>query len=91
MSKPLPVAEIPRRVVRIGPSLGGQFFSGADTAFDEIFRSGGLEVIRTPIKAPRANAFAERWVRTVRRECLDWLLIYSRRHLQQVLTTYVDH
>jgi putative transposase len=60
-------------------------------AFDEIFQSEGLEVIRTPIKAPRANAFAERWVRTVRRECLDWLLIFSRRQLQRVLTTYVDH
>jgi putative transposase len=60
-------------------------------AFDEIFRSEGLEVIRTPVRAARANAFAERWVRTVRRECLDWLLILSRRHLQHLLTTYVDH
>jgi putative transposase len=60
-------------------------------AFDEIFQSEGLEVIRTPIKAPRANAFAERWVRTVRRECLDWLLIFSCHYLQRVLTTYVDH
>jgi putative transposase len=60
-------------------------------AFDEVFRADGIEVIRTPIRAPRANAFAERWVRTIRAECLDWLLIVSRRHLQGVLTIYIDH
>jgi putative transposase len=59
--------------------------------FDDVFRSEGIGVIRTPIRAPRANAFAERWVRTVRYECLDWLLIHSCRHLQRVLRTYVDH
>ena len=48
-------------------------------------------MIKTPIRAPNANAFAERWVRTVRHECLDWLLILNRRHLQRVLETYVDH
>ena len=42
-------------------------------------------------RAPKANAFAERWVGTVRRECLDWILIVSRRHLEQVLRVYVDH
>jgi putative transposase len=59
--------------------------------FDGVFKSEGIEVIRTPIRAPRANAFAERWVRTIRSECLDWLLIPSCRHLQRVLRTYVDH
>jgi putative transposase len=59
--------------------------------FDGILRSEGIAVIRTPIRAPRANAFAERWVRTIRSECLDWLLILSWRHLQRVLKTYVDH
>jgi putative transposase len=48
-------------------------------------------VIRTPIRAPNANTYAERWVRTVRSECLDWLLIFSRRQLERVLRTYVDH
>ncbi|MEP6893418.1 MAG: integrase core domain-containing protein, partial [Gaiellaceae bacterium] len=46
---------------------------------------------RTPFRAPNANAFAERWVGTVRRECLDWLLISSRRQLERVLLVYVEH
>jgi putative transposase len=60
-------------------------------AFDEVFRSEGATVIKTPIRAPNANAHAERWVRTVREECLDWLLILGRRQLERVLRTYVDH
>jgi putative transposase len=60
-------------------------------AFDEVFRSEGVEIIRTPFRAPKANAFAERWVGTVRRDCLDWLLICSRRQLERVLRVYVDH
>jgi transposase InsO family protein len=60
-------------------------------AFDEAFRTEGVAVIRTPVKAPNANAHAERWVRTVREECLDWLLIVGRRQLERVLRTYVDH
>ena len=63
-------------------------FSGA---FDEVFRSEGLRVIRTPVQAPRANAYAERFVGTVRRECLDWMLIIGRRHLERVLHLYIDH
>jgi len=59
--------------------------------FDEVFRSDGVEIIRTPFRAPQANAFAERWVGTVRRDCLDWILIVSRRQLEQVLRVYVDH
>jgi len=60
-------------------------------AFDEVFRSEGVEIIRTPFRAPKANAFAERWVGTIRRDCLDWLLISSRRQLERVLHIYVDH
>jgi putative transposase len=59
--------------------------------FDEVFKSEGVEIIRTPFRAPNANAFAERWVGTIRRECLDWLLIASRRQLEHVLRVYVEH
>jgi putative transposase len=59
--------------------------------FDEVFGSEGAEVLLTPVRAPRANAYAERWVRTVRTECLDWLLIIGRHHLEQVLRAYVGH
>jgi len=48
-------------------------------------------VIRTPVRAPNANAYAERWVRTVRADCLDHLLIVGRRHLEHVLRVYVRH
>lgn len=60
-------------------------------AFNEVFRSEGIEVIHTPIRAPQANAYAERFVRTIRAECLDWLLILGRRHLERVLRTYTNH
>jgi putative transposase len=60
-------------------------------AFDHVFRSEDIRILRTPVRAPRANAYAERWVRTVRTECLDWLLILSRRHLERVLHAYVGH
>ena len=63
-------------------------FSGP---FDEVLRTEGVRVIRTPIRAPKANAFAERFVRTVRQECLDHILIYGRRHLERVLKAYVAH
>src|ERR671911_144321 len=60
-------------------------------AFDEVFRSEGITVIETPIRAPQANAYAERFVRTVRTECLDWLLILGRRHLERTLRIYTTH
>jgi putative transposase len=60
-------------------------------AFDDIWRAVGAEVIRIPIQAPNANAIAERWVGTVRRECLDHLLIAGRRQLLRVLHLYVRH
>jgi putative transposase len=63
-------------------------FSGG---FDHVLRSEGIAVIRTPVQAPNANAYAERWVGSVRRECLDRLLIFSRRQLEHVLRVYTRH
>jgi len=59
--------------------------------FDEVFRSERIRLIRTPVRAPRAKAHAERWVGSLRRECLDRLLIVGRRHLEQVVRTYIRH
>jgi putative transposase len=60
-------------------------------SFDAVFKAVGIRIIRTPIRAPRANAFAERFVGTVRREALDRMLILGRRHLEHVLAGYVVH
>ncbi len=65
--------------------------SNFPAAFDAVFRAEGLEVIRTPVRASNANARCERWVSSVRRECLDWLLIVGRGHLEAVLAEYVEH
>ena len=54
-------------------------------SFDEVLRSERIRTVKTPVRAPRANAIAERFVRTVRSECLDWLLTLNRRHLDRVL------
>lgn len=59
--------------------------------FDEVFRSEGLRVIRTPIRSPKANAFAERFVKTVRQECLDHILVFSERNLLRILREYISH
>jgi hypothetical protein len=60
-------------------------------AFDNVFKSTGIHVIHTPLRAPDANAYAERWVRTVREECLDHLLIMNQTHLKRVLDTYISY
>lgn len=60
-------------------------------AFDEVFRSDGTTIIRTPPRAPVANAYAERWVGTVRRELCDRTLIWNRQHLERLLHDYVEH
>jgi putative transposase len=60
-------------------------------AFDAIFRTEGIKVIRTPIQAPNANAHAERLVRTLRADCLDRILVLGRRHLEHVLLVYRRH
>ncbi|MGW4963571.1 integrase core domain-containing protein [Nonomuraea sp. NPDC004186] len=60
-------------------------------AFDEVFIGEGCRIVKTPVRAPRANAICERWVGSVRRECLDRLLILGERHCRAVLRAYVDH
>jgi putative transposase len=65
--------------------------SNFPAAFDAVFRAEGLEVIRTPVRAPNANARCGRWVSSVRRECLDWLMILGQRHLEAVLAEYIEH
>jgi putative transposase len=63
--------------------------------FDEVFTSSGVRIIKTPVRSPRANSYAERYVGTLRRECLDHLLIHGERHLRTVLAEfeplYNDH
>ncbi len=59
--------------------------------FDQVFASEGVQVVRIPYRAPRANAFAERWVGTVRRELLDHLLVFGRLHLEYVLREFITH
>jgi putative transposase len=59
--------------------------------FDEVFRSEAIHVIKAPVRAPKARAHAERWIGSVRRECLDRLLILGRRHLQHVLVAFIRH
>jgi len=83
-------------VIRMGDALATRKFLIRDRdakftgIFDEVFRSEGIRVIRTPVRAPRAN-YAERWVGTLRRECLDWILIVGRRHLEAVVKEYLVH
>ena len=60
-------------------------------AFDAVFTGADIRIIRTPVRAPRANAIAERFIGTLRRECLDHLLITGPRHLDIVLREYVQH
>ena len=61
------------------------------SSFDEVFQSGGIRIVRTPIQVPQANGIAERFVRTVRTECLDWLLVLSACHAERLLTVFIDH
>ncbi len=61
------------------------------SAFDEVFASEQIQVIGTPVRSPKANAYAERWVGTARRECLDWILILGQGHLEHVLRVFVNH
>jgi transposase InsO family protein len=60
-------------------------------SFDEVFTASGVRILKTPVRSPRANAFAERFVGTLRRECLDHLLMNGERHLRSVLAEYERH
>ena len=60
-------------------------------AFDTVFEAEGVEIVDIPYQAPNANAFAERWVRTVREECLDKIIIVNERHLRRTLQEYVTY
>jgi putative transposase len=60
-------------------------------AFDEVFVSNAIRIIKTPPRSPRANSYAERFVGTLRRECLDHVLIYGEQHLRRVLDDYERH
>jgi putative transposase len=66
---------------------GSQFVG----SFDEIFRTEGLKILKTPVRTPVANSFAERWIGTLRRELLDRTIIWNRRQLERLLTDYIDH
>jgi putative transposase len=60
-------------------------------AFDAVLAAAGIRIIKTPVRAPRANAIAERWISSARRKCLDRMLITGERHLRLVLSEYTDH
>jgi transposase InsO family protein len=61
------------------------------SVFDEVFAGSGMRIIKTPVRSPRANSFAERYAGTLRRECLDHLLIYGERHLRRIVAEYARH
>src|SRR6266567_349165 len=87
---PQPAHDLAERIGQVSFLIRDRDAKFTDS-FDVVFGSEGIRILRTPVRAPRANAFAERWVGTVRRELLDRMLIVGRRHLETVLTGYVVH
>ncbi len=61
------------------------------SAFDSIFAAQGVRIVKSPPRTPRANCYAERWIRTARAECTDRILVYDERHLRSVLSQYAGH
>jgi transposase InsO family protein len=59
-------------------------------AFDDMLAGNGMRIIKAPVRSPRANSYAERYVGTLRRECLDHLLVYGERHLRRILAEYAQ-
>jgi len=83
----LALSERGRRVRFVIRDRDAKFCRG----FDDVFGSEGVEVLRSPLQAPNANAYAERWVGAVRTECLDWLLVVGRGHLERALKVCIAH
>ena len=81
------LAERPERVRFLIRDRDQKFTHG----FDEVFRGDWIEIVRTPFRAPQANGVAERFVRTARAECRDWMLIVNQQHLARVLEVFVTH
>jgi putative transposase len=88
--QPSPGSRRTRRPVPVqllDPRPDGKFTA----AFDDVFTGNGARIIKTPARSPRANSFAERYAGTLRRECLDHLLIHGERHLRRILAEYARH
>ena len=79
-----PYEEGPRFLIRDNDGKYGQ-------CFNRVTKDRGIEVLRTPVRAPKANAICERFIGSVRRECLDHMVILNERHLQRIIGEYVDY
>ncbi len=76
-----------RLTTEFSAPTGSQFID----SFDEVFRTEGLKILKTPVRTPVANTFAERWIGTLRRELLDRTIIWNQRHLEHPVIDYIEH